>query len=1128
MNFSVCLISKNESQTLPRLVGSLKEFQERGGEILVLDTGSTDNNVEVAKSLGCKVIEVGDKFRIKIDEELAKKINEKFIIDGEEPVVHDGESLFDFASARNYIADFASNDMVATPDCDEIYTKLDLDKIQKVISDGAEQLEYEFVFSHDAFGNPVIKFKHCKFYNRKKLKWVGVVHEVLKGQAKMVYLGEDIIKLEHYQNEKTNRSGYLKGLAVDCYQNPNNDRNSHYFAREMMYLGRFKSAIKEFKNHISMNRWPTEAAQSMMFIGDCYKNLKDYDEMLKWYTKSAEKELRREPLMRLAEYYFSKDMFPQTIAYCEAALTVKQLPFYSNYQPYYEDVPHALLYIAYWWVGDKEKSKEHWQKALMFNPKNRKYIKDGRFYSIPSKLDIYINNIKNSINFSFVKRGDGELACMSGKTGKNCDGHNYSQELGQKLKESFDFLKDKADIVEFDDQKNYNILLHRTDNDLIKLRDFYKTISFSNRRKFFVGPERLKEVSNLLKATFIEVPLINAFDHLKNYVFEEPQDNDIWVFSCGMPAKWVIAEILKSNSNITCIDAGSSFDPIFVGKTRTEQADQSYLQGIYSADDYYDIGIDGMMSLQELNWLYRTAKNYDSFLEIGSFKGRSTHAILSGCKGKVYAVDHFLGSADPIETGNNDTYDDFIKNVGMFDNLQVVRKGSLDAVKEFADKSIDVVFIDGGHRIQEVTKDIVAWLPKTKKILCGHDYNDNKAVKKAVDTLLGPVQSCDRIWYKILDGTETIDIDKANRLSREIDMNFVNEMFMISKETHPEKLYVLKEVDDDGIIYDLGCGTNKTVENAIGVDILPVTDKTSSIDNLPDIPDGSVDVIISRHSLEHLADTKKTLREWSRILKSGGKIVFVLPDDEVINTMDPVLSQGAHFHAFDRKSFEKIIDETPDFYIEKIETVVENWSFGGVIRKIEQPKISFIIPTLGREDGLKKCIDSIKSINYPQDKIEIIVKQDSFEKRIGVPVLIKQGVAESTGEWIVFAANDTVFTPDCINFALKDGKKGYVSFNTGTLYPDEGNINEHFMIRRDIVNKIGEIFDTDFFHCGCDNLLWAKMKKLGIAKRSDKAILIHNHFSKTGKMDEVYELAYSMKEYDRELLKSKLKQLENE
>ena len=71
MNFSVCLIAKNEEKTLPRMIGSLKEFQSRGGEILLLDTGSTDNTAKVAEELGCIVYKVDDKFKINIVKELS-------------------------------------------------------------------------------------------------------------------------------------------------------------------------------------------------------------------------------------------------------------------------------------------------------------------------------------------------------------------------------------------------------------------------------------------------------------------------------------------------------------------------------------------------------------------------------------------------------------------------------------------------------------------------------------------------------------------------------------------------------------------------------------------------------------------------------------------------------------------------------------------------------------------------------------------------------------------------------------------------------------------------------------------------------------------------------------------------
>jgi glycosyltransferase involved in cell wall biosynthesis len=61
MNFSICLIAKDEANMLPHLFDSLSEFKSRGGEIVLVDTGSTDDTVKIATDFGCKVCEVGDK-----------------------------------------------------------------------------------------------------------------------------------------------------------------------------------------------------------------------------------------------------------------------------------------------------------------------------------------------------------------------------------------------------------------------------------------------------------------------------------------------------------------------------------------------------------------------------------------------------------------------------------------------------------------------------------------------------------------------------------------------------------------------------------------------------------------------------------------------------------------------------------------------------------------------------------------------------------------------------------------------------------------------------------------------------------------------------------------------------------
>lgn len=380
--FSVVLIARNEEKKLPHLLASLKDFQGRGGTIVVVDTGSTDKTAQVARDAGCTVDEVGDRFVHVITEAEAQEINKHFIAEGEAPAVEAGKRIFDFAAARNYAATLSPTDWVATPDCDEVYTRLDLDAVEPLLHGKANQLCYHFVFAHDPQGRPTIEFDHAKFYNRTALHWEGVIHEVLVGDAQP--RRTDAIRLEHYQNEETNRSGYLTGLAWDCWLHQEKDRNSHYLGREFYYTGRYRSAIKELTRHLGMNGWAAERGESSYYIARCYLALKERDKAVRWLATAYDIEPgRREPLMALAELYYREGRHSAAAAFAQAALQVPGIGFYGDYRPYYTYMPHEILYWALWYLGRKKEAAEHWTKCLELYPENPKYAQDAQFFITP-------------------------------------------------------------------------------------------------------------------------------------------------------------------------------------------------------------------------------------------------------------------------------------------------------------------------------------------------------------------------------------------------------------------------------------------------------------------------------------------------------------------------------------------------------------------------------------------------------------------------------------------------------------------------------------------------------------------------------------------------------------------------
>jgi len=115
-------------------------------------------------------------------------------------------------------------------------------------------------------------------------------------------------------------------------------------------------------------------------------------------------------------------------------------------------------------------------------------------------------------------------------------------------------------------------------------------------------------------------------------------------------------------------------------------------------------------------------------VEIGVEEGKYSATL---CKVnpnlKLYCVDPWL-SFDVYRKHLDQAYVDNLMNNALTRlrgyNVEIVRKLSMDAVKDFEDGSLDFVYIDGNHRLEYVINDLAEWSKKVRigGIISGHDW----------------------------------------------------------------------------------------------------------------------------------------------------------------------------------------------------------------------------------------------------------------------------------------------------------------------------------------------------------------------------------------------------------------------
>ena len=240
MKISACLIVKNETDHISTVLNSLEGFDE----IIVCDTGSDDNTVEIAKRFTDKVYT-------------------------------DYTWNDDFAEARNHALSKCTGDWVLSIDADEVLEEGGLQKIRKIIALATDdQLHFSVQMTAEKTGQTHLLPR--LFRNNGVVQWVGAAHETLHPIQRNV---TDLVITYGYSTaHDLDPNRMMRILEKEVQNGKGTPRDLYYYAREFYYRADYKTACANFEKYLKIATWAPEKADALLYLARGYFQLQKGNE----------------------------------------------------------------------------------------------------------------------------------------------------------------------------------------------------------------------------------------------------------------------------------------------------------------------------------------------------------------------------------------------------------------------------------------------------------------------------------------------------------------------------------------------------------------------------------------------------------------------------------------------------------------------------------------------------------------------------------------------------------------------------------------------------------------------------------------------------------------------------------
>jgi Tfp pilus assembly protein PilF len=242
---------------------------------------------------------------------------------------------------------------------------------------------YKYIWSWNDDGTEGLVYAGDKICSRHNYQWRHPVHEVLQP----VGITEtqqfvDGLEIHHHPDHTKSRSQYLPLLQMAVAEDPMDDRNQFYLARELYFQGQYGLAQYHFMRHLDLSLWNPERAASHRYLAKMRPVAAEFH----LHRAISEDPTRRESWYALACHYHTVEDWTALRFACEMGYrtTVKPLDYLCESDAWGWQF-HDLFALAYHHTGDHEKALWHGATAFNLNPTDERLKNNLKWYS-PDRL----------------------------------------------------------------------------------------------------------------------------------------------------------------------------------------------------------------------------------------------------------------------------------------------------------------------------------------------------------------------------------------------------------------------------------------------------------------------------------------------------------------------------------------------------------------------------------------------------------------------------------------------------------------------------------------------------------------------------------------------------------------------